>query len=279
MKALKLLRNKILLRVRGSSATPILKKIIPRRFREAAWNVVSSQDEFEVLGSWMYIPPESRSRDTVLNQYEPGVSACLKKILKPGMVFCDVGANFGIFTLFASKIVGPTGRVFAFEPVKSNRDVLERNIERNDARNVIVSEKAVSDSVGIARIFLSRDAGCHSISSEPPNFNGNHIDVDVVRLDKIKEIDKIDVLKIDVEGAELEVLSGLGDLQVKYVILEFNGEMISRKGISGPEFLEQLNKFGFESISNLDDPASGFEDVTSGKDLTVNLLLSRSGND
>jgi FkbM family methyltransferase len=227
------------------------------------------------MGSWMYIPPDSRSRDTVLDNYEPGVSACLKQLLHPGMTFCDVGANFGIFTLLASRIVGASGSVFSFEPVKENREVLERNIARNNARNVFVSDKAVSDKVGIARIFLSKDAGCHSISSEPLNSDGKFVDVDVTTLAEFDKIKRIDVLKIDVEGAELEVLSGLGKLEVKYVIIEFNGEMISRRGIDGRIFTEKLRELGFSNIRNLDDERAGLNAIIAGENMTVNLLLSR----
>jgi FkbM family methyltransferase len=222
----------------------------------------------------MYIPPADRNLDLTIDQYEPGVSECLRNLLKPGMVFCDVGANFGIFTLLGSRAVGPKGRVFAFEPVPSNRRVLERNIALNGVTNVTVIAEAVSDTCGSARIFLSRDAGCHSISTEPLHYEGEFLDVVVTRLDQVKSIERIDVLKIDVEGVELEVLAGLGDLKVNQVILEYNSERIAKRGMTGQEFLGRLKELGFINIVNLDHPSSGLASLSEAGDTTVNLLVS-----
>lgn len=266
--------NWLLVKIRRSDAATLVKRLIPRRLRELAWRSVNEADEFEIMGSRMYIPPADRNRDLVIDQYEPGVSQCLRELLKPGMVFCDVGANFGVFTLLGSRSVGPGGQVFAFEPVPDNRQVLERNIARNGVSNVTVSAKAVADKCGTVRIFLSRDAGCHSISTEPEHYEGKFLDVDVVRLDQVESLLHIDVLKIDVEGAELEVLTGLGKLPVGHVILEFNGERIAKRGMSGEQFLEALRKLGFSHITNLDDEIAGITPILQDGGATVNLLVS-----
>ena len=276
MKALKSAINRLLLAIRRSKCSNVIKRLVPRRLREHAWKAVSNADELEIMGSRLYIPPEARNRDLVIDRYEPGVSDCLRRLLQPGMVFCDVGANFGVFVLLGSRLVGPSGRVFAFEPVPSNRDVLERNIARNGARNVVISGDAVSDRNGTIRIFLSHYAGCHSTSSEPLNYAGEFLDVGVVRLDEVEMIEKIDVLKIDVEGAELEVLSGLGDLQVGRVILEFNSERIAKRGLDGTRFIEELRRLGYKHIENIDDASLGLDPLFKGEETTVNLLISKA---
>lgn len=226
------------------------------------------------MGSRMFIPAGSRNRDLILDQYEPGVSARISSLLKPGMTFCDVGANLGIFTLLASRLVGPQGRVFAFEPIPENYTVLDRNIKLNDATNVSLICKAVSDKNGTTPIFLSIDSGSHSISSKPATSNGNQLDVEMVRLDSMSEIPRIDLLKIDVEGAELEVLAGLGELSVPNVILEYNAECIVARGMTGADFLSRLGALGFDHVTNIDDEPIGMKPLLEGWQTTVNLLVS-----
>src|SRR6266487_3972549 len=105
-----------------------MKFLIPRGIRRWAWQTAAASDEVTVLGSRMHIPAESRNASLVLDRYEPEVAAKLKELLRPGMTFCDVGANLGVFALYAARLVGPGGQVFAFEPIPNNYRVLEQNL-------------------------------------------------------------------------------------------------------------------------------------------------------
>ena len=271
-----------LITLRRSPFLRAVKFLVPTSVRQACWNLVSRQDEFWVMGSRMFIPPEGRQRDLILDCYEPGVSACLRRLLRPGMVFCDVGANIGVFTLMAAHQVGPQGRVFSFEPVPENFAVLRRNVEANHHANIVCIPKAVAQHNGNSRLFLSRFCGSHSLVSEPIEYRGEFLEVETVRLDSVPSLDRIDVLKIDVEGAELEVLEGLGHLRPQ-VILEYNSERVSRRGLDASAFLLQLRALGY-SVTNIDCPEADLESVASqslagGKEVTVSLLASPTAGD
>jgi FkbM family methyltransferase len=262
-----------IVRLRRSPLAGNLKVLVPGFVRRACWNLTARQEEFQVMGSRMFIPPGARTRDLVLDRYEPEVSACIRQLLHPGMVFCDVGANLGVFTLLAARQVGLRGRVFAFEPVPANFAALRRNVEANHFDNVTCIPKAVAQNNGISKLFLSQYCGSHSLVGKPAASTGESLDVEVVRLDSVPGIEQIDLLKIDVEGAELEVLEGLGRLRPK-IILEYNAERILHRGLDGSAFLERLKALGYENVTNIDCPDAGLEPVTNGKDTTVNLLAS-----
>ena len=118
--------------------------------------------------------------------------------------------------------------------------------------------------------------------SEPIEYRGEFLEVETVRLDSVPSLDRIDVLKIDVEGAELEVLEGLGHLRPQ-VILEYNSERVSRRGLDASAFLLQLRALGY-SVTNIDCPEADLESVASqslagGKEVTVSLLASPTAGD
>lgn len=227
------------------------------------------------MGSRMFIPLEGRQRDLVMDCYEPDVSRCLQQLLKPGMVFCDVGANLGVFTLFAARKVGAQGQVFSFEPVPSNFAVLQRNVELNQYTNVVCAPKAVTNRNGTARIYLSRFCGSHSLVTQPVEYLGEFLDVETVRLDSVSGLNRIDVLKIDVEGGELEVMEGLGVFKPQ-VILEYNSERLSRQGLDLQAFLRQLRALGYSARGIVDSEVAlesqAKDPLCSRKEVTLNLL-------
>ena len=121
-----------------------------------------------------------------------------------GAVF-DVGANIGTYTLRYARIVGPKGRVVAFEPVPDNRRILSWNVNLNNLQNVTVRSEALGDFDGKARLNLSHGPSAESFIVEVRK--SGEIEVQVATLDSLK-LDRLDLVKIDVEGAELSVLRG-----------------------------------------------------------------------
>ncbi|MEM3171086.1 MAG: FkbM family methyltransferase [Candidatus Hadarchaeales archaeon] len=126
-----------------------------------------------------------------------------------GDVVVDCGANVGMFSLKAAKKVGKDGLVIALEPEKANVNLLRRNVEANGLDNVIIVQKAVSNRRGKIRLYLSPESpGSHTIIKRE---KGHFEIVEVDTLDNILSeigVTKVDFLKIDVEGAEKEVLEG-----------------------------------------------------------------------
>jgi FkbM family methyltransferase len=125
--------------------------------------------------------------------------------LGEGSVFVDVGANVGYYTLLASKLVGSRGLVYAVEPIPSTAAMLRANVKLNGCPNVIVVEKAAWSSRG--RLSLRVPGALYGLVSMFRE--GKEVVVEAVPLDEVLNgADRIDVVKIDVEGAELEALLG-----------------------------------------------------------------------
>ncbi len=140
-----------------------------------------------------------------LGTYEPHTRKWFSALLAPGNVVYDVGANVGFFTLLASRIVGQEGAVVAFEPLPANVQALRRHVELNRAGNVTIVEAAVSDRRGRARFDTARNPAMGGLAT-----NGA-LEVETGRLDEFvseRSLPKPDLMKIDVEGAEVRVLQG-----------------------------------------------------------------------
>ncbi len=145
--------------------------------------------------------------------YEKGSLDVLKNVLKKGDVFIDVGANIGMMSVFASEVVGDSGKVIAFEPNPVTRTILTENIEKNGLSNVIVSEFAIGAKEETTVIYDRWDAnrGCATLIK--PDFETDSYDIKVTTLSGFLEDNtNPDMIKIDVEGYELEVLKGVVDL-------------------------------------------------------------------
>jgi FkbM family methyltransferase len=140
--------------------------------------------------------------------FEDDVYERMFKVEK-GDIVVDVGAHVGMFTVKALKEVGEEGLVIAIEPEERNFELLKRNTR--GYRNVKLVKKAIGDKTGRAILYISELSGEHSIKRSSRATKS--IDVEVDTLDNILSslgVSKVDFLKIDVEGAELEVLRGAG---------------------------------------------------------------------
>jgi FkbM family methyltransferase len=126
----------------------------------------------------------------------------------PGDVVLDVGAHVGSYTLRYSRMVGYEGRVLAFEPEPSNRRILRWNIRLNKAGNVIVHREALGNFHGKGRLKLSTYTGVHSLVRTSAEIHQTgEILVQMIKMDEL-DMDRVNLIKIDVEGYELEVLKG-----------------------------------------------------------------------
>jgi FkbM family methyltransferase len=144
--------------------------------------------------------------------FEPSELDFLRSSARPGTVAMDVGANVGITTIPMACALWPDGRVIACEPSSENAERLSANVHRNGLTNVEVLEVAASNCDGHTRLQLASDPAYHSITRvAQEKATGRYIDVPVSRLDTIWERGgrpRVSLIKIDVEGAELEVLKG-----------------------------------------------------------------------
>ncbi len=140
--------------------------------------------------------------------YEPGCSLVMRQHLHPGACMIDVGANIGYFTLAAARRVGPSGRVVAFEPQESVRRELVENVRLNGLTNVSIREEALSASSGSAEFYPGRRDNT-GLASLRPLEGVTPTRVVQARFDDLWDDRAITLVKIDVEGAELQVLEGM----------------------------------------------------------------------
>ena len=105
---------------------------------------------------------------------EPEVQQLLAELIEPGQTVYDVGANIGFFTILCSRLVGPEGRVYAFEPIPQNLAALRHNIELNGLRTSSSSSSALSSETGTAEMFVSPWSAFHSFNLDGATKRENH---------------------------------------------------------------------------------------------------------
>jgi FkbM family methyltransferase len=141
------------------------------------------------------------------------VQQALAEHLRAGDILFDIGANVGFFSVIGARLLGPSGSVYAFEPVPSNARCIRRNAALNDLANIEVVARAVSDRTGSAELMLASYSGGAALTTagRPPDATTS-ISVEVASIDDLvatAAVQPPSVVKIDVEGAELEVLRGM----------------------------------------------------------------------
>jgi FkbM family methyltransferase len=180
----------------------------------------------------------------VLPGQEPAVETAIRSALRPGAVFVDAGSNIGYYTIIASKIVGPDGRVFACEMMPLTADILRMHVDMNAAENVIVIEGALADVEG-ATLMASYPDGKFGQASIARGDQGSGVAVRTRTLEAILEqVPQVQIMKMDLEGAELGALRGLGSgiSKVEAIVLENRDD---------PEVLRYLADHGF-NVTRID---------------------------
>ncbi|HIA37207.1 MAG TPA: FkbM family methyltransferase [Flavobacteriales bacterium] len=146
--------------------------------------------------------------------YEKGTLYIMEYLLEEGNIFVDVGANIGLMSIFASYIVKGTGKVFAFEPNPNTLEILKRNIELNGISNIETSNKAIGNTSGTSKLYDHWDSSRGSASLHEPNYSTDSYPVNVISLrDHFgNNGQQIHLIKMDIEGYELEALNGAKEL-------------------------------------------------------------------
>ena len=193
---------------------PVLEGVGPVR-RLGLW-VLSRRhpDEVELDGQTFKVDPRDFGVTLELHStgtYEPFTRGLCLESLEPGMVFLDIGAHVGLYSLPASKRVGHQGRVIAFEPHPSNRSLLMENIDRNHVENVTVVPAAVSDEPGQMHLQVSTFntgiiVSIATLVRSRTSRDGGRVGRQLARIGRHGTVDMI---KMDVQGAEANVLAGM----------------------------------------------------------------------
>lgn len=182
--------------------------------------------------------------------YEPHLIAFLEAFLAPGMHIVDAGANIGLYSLLAASRVGAAGRVHSFEPNSENCRLLLASAAANGFDNISLHPVALGNSTGYAYFTLALGSN----GGLQDDLNRNIFDesckiVPVMRLDDF-DLRRIDLLKMDVEGAEALLVEGAPDTLSRcrpVIVAEFSYEMLHRVARrDGAEFLARVQEMGFE---------------------------------
>lgn len=200
-------------------------------------------------------------------------SLFIRNVLRNGQVFVDIGANIGWHSLLAAARVGGTGRVIAFEPASRAFNHLLRNIRMNQFAQVEALHHGLSNREDSIGIFTCEEAnsGANSLYGA-----GQSSPIEQVRVRPGDEvlaelgISTIDLCKIDVEGAELDVLEGLAQTlrnrRIRAIMIEINRDSLGRAGRSPEELISLLASHGFQ----LSDVRTG-QAIHSAADLSGGL--------
>lgn len=193
----------------------------------AAWKAVSDRRERRLFRSWV----------------------------KPAMTVVDIGANIGIYTRFFSKLVGPLGRIHAFEPDPSNFKRLEENA--GHLLNISLTHAAVGDCRGTIKLYISDEMNVDHRTFDSGD-GRRSIDVPLVSLDDYFAVgQRVDLIKIDVQGYELSVLEGakrvLKENRDIKIVMEFWPYGLTKASVAPNRVIELIHSLGFE-IRTTRDP-------------------------
>lgn len=224
--------------------------------------------------------------------YEPMTKSLFQRLLPPGAMLVDVGANVGYFTVLGALLVGPRGKVLAFEPEPRNHDVLAANVAANALTQVSLRREACSDRPGRHFLAVNRvESGWHRLA-RADGATGPHrkVPVDLTTVDlALADVDRpVDVVKIDVEGHESSVIAGMtATLEANpdvTVILEHSPAQARLCGLDPDASVTRLWDAGLSHTYIVREKSMRLDRVASGDTAalahaggrSVNLVLRRS---
>ncbi len=178
----------------------------------------------------------------------------VNRFLKKGMIVVDIGAHHGFYTILCSKKVGNTGRVVAFEPSPGERRKLSFNLRLNHCKNARIEPYALAGRSGKTTLFVidGRDTAFNSLRPPAVAIPTREVDVSAVRLDDYLGslcLERVDFVKIDAEGAELEILQGAKRLLMTesspVMMVEVSDDRTRPWGYSSAAIYDFLAKRGY----------------------------------
>ena len=202
----------------------------------------------------------------------------LAQLIEPGMTVLDVGANIGVYTTFLARLVGPSGRVIAFEPEERNVQRLRAATQRY--KQVEVVHAAVSDRSGVLNLYVADDLNVDHRSYAPVEKRPS-IEVRCLALDDfVAQRYPVHVIKMDIQGAELAALRGARQLLAKnpapLLLLEYWPYGLRSAGSDPADLIAGLESAGFQ-LSTLGDAPFPSVDATQA-DEYVNVVARRRNN-
>lgn len=233
-------------------------------------------------GHRIFLDPKDSLRLSIF-PYEPLETEIVKNRIKRNNTVLDIGANIGYYTLLFAKLVGPKGKVFAFEPDPNNFALLEKNVLVNNYRNIVLVQKAVSNETGKTRLYLSPyNKGDHRIYDS--HDGRKSIGIETVNLvDYFKDHgEKIDFIKIDTQGSEGAIIEGMLPLLENNcnveIMMEFWPPGLESFNTKPEELLKLLLEQGFR-LHRINNREKKIESVSISELLEDSRLFSHRDKD
>lgn len=238
-------------------------RLLPRgrtTAHRACWRALGAPSRFvgRVDGQFFCVDARDTDISTTIylrQEWEPPSTAVWKALLAPGQVVVDVGANKGWFSLLAARRVMPGGRVISYEPLPRNVADIEVTSAANQHRHWQVRAVAASDHPGVAQLVSPRDdsgTGWGSLQRQVDSGDNVVVDVEVVTLAEDLAslgVDRVDLLKMDIEGHELAALTGLlpmlRERRVTHMLVEIHKKHLGKEGVD--RLIEMVIGCGYET--------------------------------
>lgn len=206
--------------------------------------------------------------------YEPFQIETFRTQVQAGDVVLDIGANIGLYTVIAAGRVGEAGAVFSFEPEDENYALLTKNIKANNFTNTQAVNCAVSNENGTATLSLAEDnKGNHSLLS--PTISGATQQVTIVRIDdwlRENKVEKVNVIKMDIQGAEPHALEGMRETMTYTPILfiEYEPALLRTAAHDPIQMLTGLQSYGYD-LYDVNEGSRSLVRIENGVSFTASL--------
>ena len=250
----------------GVAKLPVMDKI--SRYVKQKWFREFDEHSLEGIcvklnGLKVYMPPRFTSHYFVL-EYEPVTQGVFLGSVRAGDVVVDVGAHIGHYSLLAAKVVGESGKVYAVEPCQETVRLLEKSIHANGMKNLVVHCCAAGNSQCLREFNITGSSDSHGFYHHPNTETLNTVQVKQEKIDSIVG-GRVNVVKIDVEGAEIEVLEGMEDILMRNhditLFVEWFPAGMKSAGRDPSELPERLRRLNFMDIRVIDDTARSIRPV------------------
>lgn len=253
----------------------IVLAVLPKTVRFHGYQLVVNRED-HIMGSAL-----------LRGRYEPHGTKLFLESLSPGMTVVDCGANIGIYTCLASGAVGPAGKVYAFEPEPRNFACLTETIRLNRLENVQAERLALSDRNGETSLFLSDiNMGDHRLGASDETRPSVRVSTRTLDSYWNLMVPQVDVIKMDVQGAEGLVLKGMTETIERSkklkIFMEFWPYGLIRCGTNPRDIIKGLMGLGF-SVQIIDQdsgklrPFRGIEEllVSESEETSFDFYLER----
>jgi len=187
--------------------------------------------------------------------YEKNILSSLKNLLSAGDTFVDLGANEGYFSIVSSKLVGESGIVVSIEPQSRLINVILKNKNLNNLKNIFVEKVAISNYNSIRNLYLSPNTNSGSSRLYLKQKYSNHIEYvktkTLLYIIKKYQLSRIKILKIDIEGFEYEAILGSKELflnnVIENIIIEMHPKLLLKRDKSEKDIIQFLEKCGYQN--------------------------------